>query len=179
MVSPYFLMLIIGIINISLLLIFDIFIYFLKSNMDGIIIGFNENITSVSKCFIFILDIFIKFITNTGIWLTIYYLTPCHYYISSYISEFAYYIQKIIEKDEGFYSIINAVPFSIAFFINFFFILVYNEVIIVNFCGLDYNTKKRIQERERNDTSIFKMNFLIEIDEESSSDRYGEDPSNN
>ena len=175
--SPYFLMFAIGIINLSLLLIFDMFIYFLKSDIDGIFVGFNKNITSVSKYFIFILDIIIKFITNTGIWLTVYYLTPCHYFISSYISQYAYYIQEIIEKKDEFYSVNNAVIFSIAFAINFFCCLVFNEVIILSFCGLDYNTKKRIQERVINDASNFKSNYIYEADDESSNEENGEDSS--
>ena len=171
--SPYFLMFIIGIINVSFLLIFEIFIYFLKSDIDGIFVGFNNNLTSASKYFIFILDIIVKFINNIGIWLTVYYLTPCHYFISSYISQYAYYIQEIIEKNNEFYSVINGVIFSIAFIINFFCCLVFNEVIILNFCGLDYNTKKRIQERVINDNSNFQSNYINETDEESSNERSG------
>ena len=47
---------------------------------------------------------------------------------------------------------INIVIFSIAYFINFFCCLVFNEVIILNFWGLDYNTNKRINERIQNES---------------------------
>ena len=83
--------------------------------------------------------------------MTIYYLTPCHYFISEYISEYIYYLQNVDESSEPFYSTVNVVIFSISYFINFFCCLVFNEVIILNFWGLDYNTNKRIRERTRND----------------------------
>ena len=50
-------------------------------------------------------------------------------------------------SDDDFYSTINIIVFSISYFINFFCCLVFNEVIILNFCNLDYNTAKRIKER--------------------------------
>ena len=32
---------------------------------------------------------------------------------------------------------------------NIFFFIIFNEVLILNFCGLDYNTNKRIKQREK------------------------------
>ena len=98
------------------------------------------------------LEIILQLCWNLGIWLTIYYLTPCHYFISEYISEYIYYIQNAIDSNEEFYRTINIVIFSIAYFINFFCCLVFNEVIILNFWGLDYNTNKRINERIQNES---------------------------
>ena len=149
--TPYFMMFIIGIINIFLLLVFDIFAYFFNREISGIIIGFKNNITSALNFFEFILDLIVEFIWNLGIWLTVYYFTPCHFFISEYISEFIYYIINAFNSDDNFYSIINIIIFSIASLINIFCSLIYNEVIILNFLGLDYNTKKRIQERMKID----------------------------
>jgi hypothetical protein len=86
--SPYFLYFAIGLINMTVLLIVDIFIYFLDPDINEIIIGFKNNVFSVSKFFLFILDIIIEWIWNIGIWLTIYYFTPCHYFMSQYVSEY-------------------------------------------------------------------------------------------
>ncbi len=55
------------------------------------------------------------------------------------------------DSNEKFYSTNNIVIYSIVYFINIFCCLVFNEVIILNFCNLDYNTKKRIKERMRID----------------------------
>ena len=164
--SPYFMMLIIGIINIIVLLIVDLFLYLLDSDIDGIIIGFQKNVTSVSKFFIFIIGIIIEWIWNIGIILTIYYFTPCHYFMSEYISEYIYYIVNAFNSNDEFYSAVNIAIFSIAFFINFFCCLVFNEVIILNFCGLDYNTKKRIQERVSKDFTESLSKEIIEIEDD-------------
>ena len=162
--SPYFLSLAIGLINITALLIFELFIYFLHSDIDGIIIGFKNNVFSASKFFLFILDIIIEWIWNIGIWLTIYYFTPCHYFMSQYVSEYIYYLIKAYNSDKEFYSTINVIIFSIFFFINIFCCLVFNEVVIINFWRLDYNTAKRIREREIIDASEI-LNKEIEIND--------------
>lgn len=172
--SPYFLMFSIGIIVSIVLLIVDLFLHNLNSGFDGIITGFQNNITSVSKFFIFICGIIIEWIWCSGIWLTISYFTPCHYFVSEYISEYIYYIVKATSSNEGFYSNINIVIFSISFFINFFCCLAFNEIIILNFYGLDYNTSKRIQEREKEEIaeitskhySIFEDDFDKEDEED-------------
>jgi len=95
-VSPYYLMFIIGSINVILMIIYELFAYFLNPDVSGIIIGFKNNVDNIGKFFLFILDIFLEGIWNLGIWLTVYYLTPCHYFISEYISEYVYLnLQKL------------------------------------------------------------------------------------
>ena len=170
-ISPYYLMFMIGSINIILLIIYELFAYFLNPDISGIIIGFKDNVDSVGKVFLFILDIFLQGIWNLGIWLTVYYLTPCHYFISEYISEYVYYMITALESLEDFYSKVNIVVFSISYFINFFCCLVFNEVIILNFFGLDFNTKKRIEQRINEEQNILKKINMIEISE----DKYDDD----
>ena len=145
--TPYFTMSAIGAINAALVLIYDIFAYNLNTDASGVIIGFQLNITSAGNLFKFLIDLLVEFIWNIGIFLTIYYQTPCHYFISRYISEYIYYIIKATSSKEDYYSTVNIIIFSITYFINFFFCLVFNEVIILNIFGLDYNTTKRIKER--------------------------------
>ena len=169
-VSPYYLMFIIGSINVILMIIYELFAYFLNPDVSGIIIGFKNNVDNIGKFFLFILDIFLEGIWNLGIWLTVYYLTPCHYFISEYISEYVYYMISALESLEAFYSKINIAIFSISYFINFFCCLVFNEVIILNFFGLDFNTKKRIEQRIREEhISLGKIN-LVELNEDKSSE---------
>ena len=152
--SPYFLMFTIGIINSSLLFFYDVFAYFLNRDISGIIIGFQSNIQSVKYVFIFILDLFLQSIWNHGIWLTIYYFTPCHHFIPAYISAFLYYITNSIEGhgQNEMYSTVNIIIFSISNVINILCFLFFNEVLILNIFKLDYNTKKRIIERMRSET---------------------------
>ena len=57
-------------------------------------------------------------------------------------------------ENDGIFTTVNIIIFFISFSINFFCCLVFNEVIILNFFGLDYNTKKRIQKRMDKDSEI-------------------------
>ena len=162
--TPYFMMFVIGCVNVIIIVIYDIIAYLVDNNNDGIINGLIANISSVGDFFLMVFEIILQLCWNLGIWLTIYYLTPCHYFISEYISEYIYYIQNAIDLNDPFYGTINIVIFSIAYFINFLCCLVFNEVIILNFFGLDYNTNKRIKERilkeskeAENDKTLYEM----------------------
>ena len=171
--SPYFMMFMIGIINSFLLIIYDIFAYYFNRQISGIIIGFQENITSVGDFFGFFLDVILNFFWNFGIWITIYYFTPCHFFICEYINEYFRYLRDYNDNSQPeFYSKENLIIFSLIYVINFFFFLVFNEVIILNFCNLDYNTKKRINDRmkvEDRATSVEIPLVTSEKDDESSS----------
>ncbi len=170
--TPYVMMLIIGLINAILLFIIDLIIYYINPDNVGVIIGLNENVNSAGKVFLFILDLIIQCIWNLGFWLTIYYFSPCHAFISEFISDIFYLIRNSIEKKDEFYSTRNAIIFSISYFIIFFFVLMFNEVIILNFFGLDYNTKKRIKARERTESNIMDIISLkgLTKDEEGEDD---------
>ena len=145
--TPYYMMFEIGIVISILLIIYDLFAYYLNKDIGGIITGFQNNITSAGNFFAFVLHIIVTFIWNLGIWLTIYNFTPCHYFISEYITEYIKYWTDKKKFPNDFYSTSNIIIISFLYFINFFFFLVFNEVIILNFWNLDYNTKKRIRER--------------------------------
>ena len=149
--TPYFMLTVVGSINAIVLLIYDIFAYYFNRNISGVIIGFQKNIKNALNFFGFILDLILGLFWNMGIWLTIYYFTPCHFFICEYISEYIIYLMNANDSNEKFYSTNNIVIYSIVYFINIFCCLFFNEVIILNFCNLDYNTKKRIKERMRID----------------------------
>ena len=153
--TPYFMMVVIGIFGCIFVLVYDLIVFIVDKDKEEVAKGFQKNIDGVGAAFALILDLIIQFIWNLGIWITIYYLTPCHYFISAYISEYIYYIKSIREsKKDPFYSTNNIIIFSVFAFVNFCFCLVFNEVVILNFCNLDYNTKKRIQERQRYESNI-------------------------
>ena len=162
--TPYFIMFYVGIINTISLLIFDVITYFVNPSISGIIIGFQDNIENAGNFFLFILDLLIEYIWNLGIWILIYYFSPCHYFISDYASEYLYFILKRFKKkDPFFHDNINYIFMIICGIFIFIFSLVFNEVIIINFQNLDYNTNKRIKEREKIEKNIssYEMNQLM------------------
>ena len=103
-----------------------------------------------------------------GIWLTIYYFSPCHYIVFEMISDFIEVLLTIFVKNDqnkGFdesYNFEQKITFYILYPILIFIVLVFNEIIILNFWGLSYNTKAKIREREKNDidTNIIKQDLM-------------------
>ena len=165
--TPYFMMLVIGIFGCVFVLIYDFIAFLIDNNKEEVAKGFRENINDAGKAFASILDLIIHFIWNLGLWLTIYYLTPCHIFMSEYISEYIYYIQDVNNPpNPKFYKTHNVVIFSIFAFINFCCCLVFNEVVILNFFNLDYNTKKRIQERQRHESRTTNQAQILLSDDE-------------
>ena len=164
--TPYFTMFYVGIINTIVLLIYDVITYFTNPDISGIIIGFRDNIYNVGDFFFMILDLIMEYIWNLGIWILIYYFSPCHYFISDYASEYIYFILKRFKKKDSFYH--DNIIFSfmiICGILIFIFSLVFNEVIILNFLGLDFNTNKRIKERGKSE-----IDDLMEMSESSIKD---------
>ena len=152
--SPYNTMLYIGLINSCILIIYDVisFIYFKEYN--GIIKGFQENF-NFSFIYIFSGIIFLEFLWNLGIWLTIYFFNPCYFIISESISETIYYIfDLLIYGNNNNFSLFNIILYSISYFINIISSLIFNEIIIIDCFGFSQFTKKKIEERERLDTLI-------------------------
>jgi hypothetical protein len=166
--TPYFMMLVIGIFGCVFVLIYDFIAFLIDKDNEEVAYGFRENIQGAREAFSLILDLIIHFIWNLGIWLTIYYLTPCHTFMSEYISEYIYYIQDVNNPpNKEFYKTHNVVIFSIVAFINFCCCLVFNEVVILNFCNLDYNTNKRIQERQRHESKqTTQAQILLDSDDD-------------
>ena len=157
--TPYFIMFYVGIINTIVLLIYDIIAYFTNPDISGIIIGFKDNIYNAGDFFLMVLDLFFEYLWNLGIWILIYYFSPCHYFIADYASEYIYFILKRFKKKDPFY--LDNINFSVMIIcgiIIFIFSLVFNEVIILNFLGLDFNTNKRIKERGNSEIeNLFEM----------------------
>ena len=170
--TPYATMFVIGIIGSVCTIIFDIFAYFFNRDISGVIIGFQDNVTSFLYFLAFILHLITEFIWVLAIFLTIYYYSPCHFFISEYISEYISYMIAARDSNDDFYCTSNVIIYSISSAINFFFALVFNEVIILNFWNLDFNTKKRIRERMKShdDSLIDNVMGLKDLDNSISDD---------
>ena len=107
--------------------------------------------------FYFFLDIFMTSLFQIGLWLTIYYFSPCHYIIFETIGNILDVTYTVI-KDENYFKKNEQIFFVALYPIILFIVLVFNEIIILNFCGLNYNTKIEIMKRERLDT-VYKESF--------------------
>ena len=150
--SPYSIMLFIGIISTIILFVYDIIMFSFFDNNDekinkyGIIFGFKK-MRGLSDIFAFIFDVIFNFFANIGIWMTLYYYSPFHYIISQSMSEYLFILYDfIIFRRE--YKISDIVLYTIIYIINLIFFLVFNEIIILKFCGLNYNIKENIEERQ-------------------------------
>ena len=177
--SIYYILLIIGTLVCVPMIIYDIITYHVKQDISGIILDFKENITSVKDFFLFFVETIFQFFSNLGIFWTIYYFTPFHFIISEFISELLNYYIKLIEHDPdkpdkyGFiYYKYNIIIFSVVFFINLICSLIFNEIIILKFCSLEYYTKKYINKRATNDiTSLFIDEDSINSEKESENNK--------
>ena len=83
--------------------------------------------------------------------MTIYYFSPCHYIIFETIGNILDVSYSIINNGNSFHKN-EQISFIILYPIILFSVLVFNEIIILNFCGLNYNTKIEIMKREKMDT---------------------------
>lgn len=161
--TPYFLMFFIGIIICIILLSIAIIKYFIISE-SNIFSGFNDYINSYSSFFIFLADLVCLFIYNLGLWMTVYYFTPCHTIISDNIMEIYYNIYDFKSnleywQEQGYSWNIWVIPTVLV--INLICSLIFNEIILLKCCKLDYYTRKRIEERERNESNII-FNYIDE-----------------
>ena len=140
------------------MLIYDIITFYVNKDISGIIIGFIDNINDIQSIFLFIIDLIFTFISNLGIFWTIYYFTPFHLIICEFISELLNYYIDMIDYPSNYitefiYEPNNIIIFSIIFVINLICSLIFNEIIILKFCNLEYNTKKYIKDRAQLDVN--------------------------
>ena len=110
----------------------------------------------------FIVSVILQFIMKIFMYLTIYYFSINHILISYLLSKMAN-ILIAHDSNKEFYCII-------LFIVQFLLLMIYLEVIELNFCGLDKNTRKTIQKREREDMNLENLernnslnNNLVEI----------------
>ncbi len=155
--SAYDIMFYVGSICAGIFFLYDIIAFLIDGNEDsifhGIIKGFINN-CSLSFILIFLLDTILYFASNVGIWLTIYYNSPFHLIISISLAEYLYFTFDWLFNSNSNYKKKDIILYSISYTINLFFFLVFNEIIILNFCGLSYNIKTNIQKREEIDDII-------------------------
>ena len=129
---------------------------YFEGHVAGIITGFRqtEGITLVLYC----LGIsFCLFMTTLGLWLTVKDLSPCHFLTSDSIITVELNILVDCYNEE--IVLLKNPLFYLFSFLTIFACLVYNEIIIITFCNLNYNTKKEIIKRQSKD--IKQINYEL------------------
>ena len=167
--SLYFILLIMSTFSCFLMLFYDIIVFFVNRDLSGIIVSFDKHLNSVGSVFLFIVDLLFLFLSNLGMFWTIYYFTPFHLIIVEFVSELINYYIQLIQYKQGevveynfIFNTNNIALFSVIFLINLICSLIFNEIFILKFCKLEYNTKKYIKERAENDiSSIFVENITV------------------
>ena len=162
-ISIYQLILYLGIFCLILLFILEPISYYIPCDYDdnkyicddkhfaGIISGFRElsEIGNILYCFGLIIFLFM---TTLGLWLTVKMLSPGHFLTSDSIITLE--LNMLVDGYRGSntaYLFIDNPLFYIFSFITIFACLIYNEILIINICNLNYNTRKEIIERQNHD----------------------------
>ena len=151
----YYFLFKIGIIGLIPLFLYDLIIDLIwkeDKTFHGIIPFFNFLIKTPKQIYAFFLDLLFSFLWEIGLWMTMYHLSPCHFIISETLAEFIHttlHLSQLLIPDNYRYFII--ISFFILYLMTFFCILVFNELILLNFCGLSYNTEYQIILREKVD----------------------------
>ena len=150
-----------GFIGWMPLLIYDSIFHIFSSNdtfYHGIIPFFINLFREIDqlpkKIFLIFLDLLCSFLQEICLWITIYYFTPCHLFISQAFGEFTDTTLKMFinyDQNPKQYHIIQKITFYILYPIVIFSVLIFNEVILLNFCGLSKDTKYQIDNRQKVD----------------------------
>ena len=147
-VSPYLCTLIIGIFS-TLLNIIGFIGYSLikKGNLSIITDSFqfkdvsNKIKISIYFSILFIIASILQTLSN----LVIYYFTPTLLMVTDSIGPMLFWMAYELPKGE---KKINIIFKFLGYFISLLSTLIYNEIIILNFCGFNENTKKYIEKRQ-------------------------------
>ena len=151
-ITPLKIGLILGLISLFLTLIGSLIYSLIKYQDLSFFIAFNfsnaDNKVTTVVFFVlfFIFGTILQFLNL----LIIFYFSPIFLLISEVISPFLLWIVKAIEnkitnKNEN--ATLEIVINPIGYTIVLFSALIYNEIVIFNFCGLNKNTKKYVNER--------------------------------
>ena len=155
-ISPYLLLLYIGLLSIVMLFVGYI-IYSLVTQKDLSFISKSfdfSNVDSSLKLFFYFLGIFIfGSLLQTFTVLVIYYFSPTLLMVTDIISPMLLWIVQAIEDRPKISTIVIK---SLGYFVVLFCSLIYNEIIIFNFCDLNTNTKKYLEKRQNEESSLLR-----------------------
>ena len=165
-ISPYKLCLLLGILYISIdssfLFIYSLIKYYdLSYFNDCIDFSKVDNITKIIICLI----LFILFKSTYEIFsfIVIFYFSPILYFVTDIIYCLVDWIIKMIQNG---ISIPDDILYLIGYIIILLSSLIYNEIIILNFCGLNKNTKILVEKRQSQESielSLFQNDIVSDL----------------
>ena len=150
----------IGIVGIVPIIIYDIIAF--SCGLDPKYHGVIQIIFVEGRIGEFLLNLFFCLLFEISLWLTIYNFSPCHFIILETLGDFCQIIISLIKGNNKNYDNKQIITFLILYPVIIVSVLVFNEIIILNFCRLNYNTKYYIMKREREeiDCSVSEENLL-------------------
>ena len=176
-ISPYLCLLFVGIVSTLITFIY-FFIYSLitYNNLSFITEGFDFSNLEIGKwIYLYILIIIISgSILQTFSFLVIYYFSPTLYMVTDIMTPFLLWIINIISDDEE--TVFNKTVNSIGYFIVLIASLIFNEIIICNFCGFNRYTKKYLEKRQKEEIVLLKQTENSQYNE---NDNSGNENDNN
>ena len=167
--SPYLCLLYIGFFGLIILLIGSIIYYSINNDSDNNYMSIFEG-ESLESIIYLILVFSFSLILNVLTFLVIFYFSPTLLMITDIINPIISWIISLFIDKEGHTSI-EIILNSIGYFLVLFSSLIYNEIIIFNFFGLNGNTKKYLEIKQREE-----LNSIIDDDDEERSE--GENDTN-
>ena len=156
-ISPYELIIFLGIFCLILLFLLEPITFFIscdnpimcyEGHFAGIITGFKLVNSLKAILIISSWEVFL-FMTCFGLWLTVKFLSPSHFLTSDSLITLG--LNILIDCNNPKIILMNNPLFYIFSLITIFGCLVYNEIIIIRICNLNYNTRKEIIKRQRED----------------------------
>ena len=163
----------IGIAGLIPLLLYDIIAYF--CNLDIKYHGIIQTLFFELPFWNTLLIFFLSFISIIGIWLVIYYFSPCHFIIIEILGDFINIIYIFLfENEEEDFKKGEIISFLILYPFLIFSVLVFNEIIILNFFSLSHNTKYYILKRAKKDAITDKLLNIYSGNEDSDNDEINE-----
>ena len=151
-ITPYALVLYIGLIQIVFLIILFIPLYFIKRNGENIFANFFYFMDDYKLILVYISDMICLFAYGVFIWIIIDKFSPNDYALSMMVHNI---IDKIFEYVQNPKSFTEKIYISIIhIFILILLIIsicIYNEIIIINKCGLNEYTKDKIAKKSEED----------------------------
>ena len=149
---------------VSIILEFIVFIIIsLSKNQDlsyfKELFEFKTNENTGNIILYFILAFIFTVISQALLALVLLYFSPLLLMVTHIISPFLNWIFSVINEGQ---ELPDVVLYPIGYLIVVFASLIYNEIIILNFCGLNMETKKFIEQRLFNDiTDLKKMELEL------------------
>ena len=150
----------IGIVSIIPIIIYDIIAF--SCGLDPKYHGVIQILFVERRIGEFLLNLFFCLLFEISLWITIYNFSPCHFIILETLGDFCQIIFSLIKGNDNKYDNRQIITFLVLYPVIIFAVLVFNEIIILNFCRLNYNTKYYIMKREREEIDL---DFCLGIEE--------------